>query len=183
MALQRTRRPRIRSGRSLRSLGSPLNARLLGATRMFRISSSRSVSSALLLIAVLTSACSGAIRDDSGVSRSTVSNLMRNTEAMLGKPVILTVFLDSSAGRFGVSDAFVSAGTGLPAVLRTRRARAAAQRLAPDLFLTPRPFLVHLPAMCAVGVLRRAPRGGYRVDVLDLADYVRGQRCFGSLAG
>jgi hypothetical protein len=26
MALQRTRRPRIRSGRSLRSLGSPLNA-------------------------------------------------------------------------------------------------------------------------------------------------------------
>jgi hypothetical protein len=33
MALQRTRRPRIRSGRSLRSLGSPLNARPLGATR------------------------------------------------------------------------------------------------------------------------------------------------------
>jgi len=31
MALQRTRRPRIRSGRSLRSLGSPLNARPLGA--------------------------------------------------------------------------------------------------------------------------------------------------------
>jgi hypothetical protein len=33
MALQRTRRPRIRSGRSLRSLGSPLNARLLGGLR------------------------------------------------------------------------------------------------------------------------------------------------------
>jgi hypothetical protein len=32
MALQRTRRPRLRSGRSLRSLGSPLNARLLGGT-------------------------------------------------------------------------------------------------------------------------------------------------------
>ena len=31
MALQRTRRPRIRSGRSLHSLGSPLNARPLGA--------------------------------------------------------------------------------------------------------------------------------------------------------
>jgi hypothetical protein len=30
MALQRTRRPRFRSGRSLRSLGSPLNARTLG---------------------------------------------------------------------------------------------------------------------------------------------------------
>jgi hypothetical protein len=30
MALQRTRRPRFRSGRSLRSLGSPLNARSLG---------------------------------------------------------------------------------------------------------------------------------------------------------
>jgi hypothetical protein len=29
-SLQRTRRPRFRSGRSLRSLGSPLNARLLG---------------------------------------------------------------------------------------------------------------------------------------------------------
>jgi len=31
MASQRTRRPRIRSGRSLRSLGSPLNARSLGS--------------------------------------------------------------------------------------------------------------------------------------------------------
>ena len=31
MALQRTRCPRLRSGRSLRSLGSPLNARPLGA--------------------------------------------------------------------------------------------------------------------------------------------------------
>jgi hypothetical protein len=30
MALQRTRRLRIRSGRSLRSLGSPLNAYLFG---------------------------------------------------------------------------------------------------------------------------------------------------------
>jgi hypothetical protein len=30
MALQRTRRPSLRSGRSLRSLGSPLNARPLG---------------------------------------------------------------------------------------------------------------------------------------------------------
>ncbi len=30
MALQRTRRSRIRLGRSLCSLGSPLNARLLG---------------------------------------------------------------------------------------------------------------------------------------------------------
>jgi hypothetical protein len=30
MALQRTRRPRFRSGRSLRSLGSPLNARSFG---------------------------------------------------------------------------------------------------------------------------------------------------------
>jgi len=30
MALQRARRPRIRSGRSLRSFGSPLNAQLLG---------------------------------------------------------------------------------------------------------------------------------------------------------
>jgi hypothetical protein len=32
MALQRTRRPRIRSGRSLRSLGSPLNTQPLGVT-------------------------------------------------------------------------------------------------------------------------------------------------------
>jgi hypothetical protein len=31
MALQRTRRPRIRSGRSLRSLGSRLNAQPLGS--------------------------------------------------------------------------------------------------------------------------------------------------------
>jgi len=34
MALQRTRRPRIRSGRSLRSLGSPLNARPLGGWKL-----------------------------------------------------------------------------------------------------------------------------------------------------
>ncbi len=34
MALQRTRRPRLRSGRSLRSLGSPLNARPLDARQM-----------------------------------------------------------------------------------------------------------------------------------------------------
>jgi hypothetical protein len=33
MALQRTRRTRIRSGRSLRSLGSPLNARPLGVSK------------------------------------------------------------------------------------------------------------------------------------------------------
>ena len=33
MALQRTRRPSLCSGRSLRSLGSPLNARPLGGTR------------------------------------------------------------------------------------------------------------------------------------------------------
>jgi len=32
MALQRTRRPSLRSGRSLRSLGSPLNAYPLGGT-------------------------------------------------------------------------------------------------------------------------------------------------------
>jgi hypothetical protein len=36
MALQRTRRPRFRSGRSLRSLGSPLNARPLGGFRRKR---------------------------------------------------------------------------------------------------------------------------------------------------
>ena len=36
MALQRTRRPRFRSGRSLRSLGSPLNARPLDACRELR---------------------------------------------------------------------------------------------------------------------------------------------------
>jgi hypothetical protein len=34
MALQRTRRPRFRSGRSLRSLGSPLNARPLGVSKL-----------------------------------------------------------------------------------------------------------------------------------------------------
>jgi hypothetical protein len=38
MALQRTRRPRFRSGRSLCSLGSPLNARPLGVvTRCMRM--------------------------------------------------------------------------------------------------------------------------------------------------
>jgi hypothetical protein len=34
MALQRTRRPRLRSGRSLCSLGSPLNARPLGVPKV-----------------------------------------------------------------------------------------------------------------------------------------------------
>src|SRR5204863_5427746 len=36
MALQRTRRPRLRSGRSPRSLGSPLNARPLGRRHVYR---------------------------------------------------------------------------------------------------------------------------------------------------
>jgi hypothetical protein len=36
MALQRTRRPRIRSGRSLCSLGSPLNARPLGDVKILQ---------------------------------------------------------------------------------------------------------------------------------------------------
>jgi hypothetical protein len=38
MALQRTRRPRLRSGRSLRSLGSPLNARPLGGRFLLVVS-------------------------------------------------------------------------------------------------------------------------------------------------
>ena len=38
MALQRTRRPSLRSGRSLRSLGSPLNARPLGLASLITIS-------------------------------------------------------------------------------------------------------------------------------------------------
>jgi hypothetical protein len=37
MALQRTRRPRLRSGRSLCSLGSPPNARLLGGRKPLRM--------------------------------------------------------------------------------------------------------------------------------------------------
>ena len=53
MALQRTRRPRIRSGRSLRSLGSPLNARSLDAGRELRrasglVGSGRGIRGALL---------------------------------------------------------------------------------------------------------------------------------------
>jgi hypothetical protein len=40
MALQRTRRPRFRSGRSLRSLGSPLNAQPLGGPKHYLISHS-----------------------------------------------------------------------------------------------------------------------------------------------
>src|SRR6476659_6436892 len=47
MALQRTRRPRLRSGRSLRSLGSPLNARPLDAGR---ISMAQVVLAAVLLM-------------------------------------------------------------------------------------------------------------------------------------
>jgi hypothetical protein len=38
MALQRTRRPSLRSGRSLRSLGSPLNAYPLGGPGKVRAS-------------------------------------------------------------------------------------------------------------------------------------------------
>jgi hypothetical protein len=41
IALQRTRRPRIRSGRSLRSLGSPLNARPLGAEEIALVAKRR----------------------------------------------------------------------------------------------------------------------------------------------
>jgi hypothetical protein len=48
MALQRTRRPRIRSGRSLRSLGSPLNARPLGRRALI------DAASAVLLLSAAT---------------------------------------------------------------------------------------------------------------------------------
>ena len=58
MALQRTRRPRIRSGRSLHSLGSPLNARPLGGTRIKSFLG-------IALAASLATGCASA-----GVSRS-----------------------------------------------------------------------------------------------------------------
>jgi hypothetical protein len=54
MALQRTRRPSLRSGRSLRSLGSPLNARPLARAK---VSTRRCVLA--LIGATLVSACSG----------------------------------------------------------------------------------------------------------------------------
>jgi TonB family protein len=54
MALQRTRRPRLRSGRSLRSLGSPLNARPLGHTKV------RFPLIALVVVVVIVAACSTA---------------------------------------------------------------------------------------------------------------------------
>jgi len=58
MALQRTRRPRFRSGRSLRSLGSPLNARPLGG----RAIESRSLSLAVAIaLALLTSGCTNVL--------------------------------------------------------------------------------------------------------------------------
>jgi hypothetical protein len=43
MALQRTRRPSLCSGRSLRSLGSPLNAQPLGISCRRALASTRSV--------------------------------------------------------------------------------------------------------------------------------------------
>ena len=52
MALQRTRRPRFRSGRSLRSLGSPLNARPLGAGK-----TQLAVGAGCLFFTFLASAC------------------------------------------------------------------------------------------------------------------------------
>ena len=60
MALQRTRRPRIRSGRSLRSLGSPLNARSLGGMprESFRTSRAKSgLRIALMCCAVGLQSC------------------------------------------------------------------------------------------------------------------------------
>jgi len=61
MALQRTRRPRIRSGRSLRSLGSPLNARPLGALR-----STPFVRSLMLSLLFLFSAAGARSGEDCG---------------------------------------------------------------------------------------------------------------------
>jgi hypothetical protein len=58
MALQRTRRPRLRSGRSLRSLDSPLNARSLGG----RAIESRSFALAVAVgLALLTSGCTNVL--------------------------------------------------------------------------------------------------------------------------
>jgi hypothetical protein len=57
MALQRTRRPRFRSGRSLRSLGSPLNARSLGSSGMWSLRSR-------LLLVPLVALSAGCVRTE-----------------------------------------------------------------------------------------------------------------------
>ena len=65
MALQRTRRPRLRSGRSLGSLGSPLNAQPLGGWRWCAARRALALSMIAGLLAASSSACA---------SRSTASN-------------------------------------------------------------------------------------------------------------
>ena len=76
MALQRPRRPRLRSGRSLCSLGSPLNARLFGGLLVEIVALARA--EGMLEVFVLTSqsneaACrlyartGGRVEDDTAV--------------------------------------------------------------------------------------------------------------------
>jgi hypothetical protein len=62
MALQRTRRPSLRSGRSLRSLGSPLNAYPLGVRRVSSFIDPRCLVAALALFLLLVSSPSSAVK-------------------------------------------------------------------------------------------------------------------------
>jgi len=57
MALQRPRRFRLRSGRSLRSLGSPLNARSLGGQWEKQLHPGRKGAALLLALAIAAPAC------------------------------------------------------------------------------------------------------------------------------
>jgi Carboxypeptidase regulatory-like domain len=67
MALQRTRRPRLRSGCSLRSLGSPLNARPFGAAMVFIVLSPVVMVGCAAHRTANLSSVSGLVVDDHGI--------------------------------------------------------------------------------------------------------------------
>jgi hypothetical protein len=83
MALQRTRRPRLRSGRSLRSLGPPLNARSLGGGGL---------SLCLLSLALFTGCTPRTTQQPT--AGSPPRSQPRPTE--IGGPTVLVVYRDGS---------------------------------------------------------------------------------------
>ena len=125
-------------------------------------------------------ACSSGRGLENGAQRSFVNELRRDPTNLLGRPVIMDVFLSrgSSPGEFSISDAFLAIAQPIRATFANRRSREIAKRLNPDTFLSPSPFITRSQAICILGILKRDNRGNYRVAIRDVAEYKRGQACF-----
>ena len=99
MALQRTRRPRVRSGRSLRSRGSPLNARPLGRGSFFCLI----VCGAILSCVSIPTQADRTIRHVIGAFRGRGFSTLRSSEAKRLFPSDQASKLHEQIGQRGIT--------------------------------------------------------------------------------